>query len=264
MTRIALAVEYDGSAFHGWQTQEDGVRTVQTELEKALSRVADHPLAVVCAGRTDAGVHATGQVCHFDSGADRDMKAWVMGGNRFLPDDVTLAWAVPVADDFHARFSAVRRRYRYVIYNHATPPALFRRQVTWNYRPLDLERMREAAAHLRGTHDFTSYRSVHCQAKSPVKTLHHIQLIQRGPLIILEVEANAFLMHMVRNIAGVLMSIGAGRRPPDWARQVLHARDRRQGGVTAPPYGLYLVGIGYPARFRLPKAPAGPLWMADL
>lgn len=264
MTRIALAVEYDGSAFHGWQTQEDGVRTVQTELEKALSKVADHPLAVVCAGRTDAGVHATGQVCHFDSDADRDMKAWVMGGNRFLPDDITVAWAVPVADQFHARFSAVRRRYRYVIYNHATPPALFRKQVTWNYRPLDLERMREAAAPLHGTHDFTSYRSVHCQAKSPVKTLHRLQLHRRGPLIILEVEANAFLMHMVRNIAGVLMSIGAGRHDPDWARRVLEARDRREGGVTAPPFGLYLVDIGYPEHFELPAPPAGPLWLADL
>ncbi|MBF1801537.1 tRNA pseudouridine(38-40) synthase TruA [Alloalcanivorax profundimaris] len=264
MTRIALAVEYDGSAFHGWQTQQPGVRTVQEEVEKGLSRVADHPVTLICAGRTDAGVHATGQVCHFDSDADRDMKAWVMGGNRFIPDDVAIRWAVPVDDDFHARFSAHRRCYRYVIYNHPRPPALFRRQVTWNHRPLDVDAMARASQHLVGTHDFTSYRSVHCQAKSPVKTLTRFQIHRRGPLIVLEVEANAFLMHMVRNMAGVLMSIGAGHRDPDWARQVLEARDRTQGGVTAPPYGLYLVEIGYPEAFPLPDHPRGPLWLADL
>lgn len=263
MSRIALAVEYDGSAFRGWQTQEAGVRTVQSELEKALSRVANHPVTVSCAGRTDAGVHATGQICHFDSDAARGMKAWLMGGNRFLPGDVTLGWAVPVPESFHARFSAMRRRYRYVIYNHATPPALFRKQVTWNYRPLDVAAMAEAAGYLQGTHDFTSYRSVHCQAKSPVKTLHRVTLHRRGPLIVLDVEGSAFLMHMVRNMAGVLMSIGAGYQPPEWARQVLEARDRRQGGVTAPPFGLYLVEIGYPDQFELPTPPAGPLWLAD-
>ena len=262
MTRIALMVEYDGSRFHGWQTQRDGVRTVQSELEAALSRVADHPVTLICAGRTDAGVHGTGQICHFDSAAARDMKAWVMGGNRFLPDDVAIGWAVPVSERFHARFSAMRRRYRYVIYNHSTPPALFRRQVTWNHRPLDVDAMNAAAAQLLGTHDFTSYRSAQCQAKSPVKTLHGISLQRRGELIVLEVEANAFLMHMVRNIAGVLMSIGAGYQPVDWAAQVLAARDRRAGGVTAPPYGLYLVAVGYPEEFDLPKVADGPLWLA--
>ncbi|WP_416390905.1 tRNA pseudouridine(38-40) synthase TruA [Alloalcanivorax xenomutans] len=261
MTRIALAVEYDGSRFHGWQTQEDGVRTVQWHLELALSRVADHPVTLICAGRTDTGVHATGQVCHFDSNANRDMKAWVMGGNRFLPDDVAVRWAVPVSDDFHARFSAFRRCYRYVIYNAGAPPALFRRQVTWNHRPLDVQRMADAARALVGTHDFTSYRCVHCQAKSPVKTLHRLDIRQRGRMIILEVEANAFLMHMVRNIAGVLMAIGAGHQPVEWAAEVLAARDRREGGVTAPPYGLYLVDIGYPDQFELPREPLGPLWL---
>lgn len=264
MTRIAVAVEYDGSAFHGWQAQEEGVRTVQGELEKALSRVADHPVTLICAGRTDAGVHATSQICHFESDAAREMKSWVLGGNRFAADDVTLRWAVPVPDDFHARFSAMRRCYRYVIYNHATPPALFRRQVTWNHRPLDVEAMAEAAQYLIGEHDFTSYRSVHCQAKSPVKTLHRLRIHRQGPLIILQVEANAFLMHMVRNMAGVLMTIGAGRHPPQWARQVLEARDRRQGGVTAPPFGLYLVDIGYPEQFALPREPLGPLWLGNL
>ncbi|GAA5121289.1 tRNA pseudouridine(38-40) synthase TruA [Alloalcanivorax gelatiniphagus] len=264
MTRIAVAVEYDGSGFHGWQTQQPGVRTVQQVVETALSRVADHPVTLICAGRTDTGVHATGQVCHFDSDAPRDMKAWLMGGNRFLPDDAAIRWAVPIDDDFHARFSAYRRRYRYVIYNHATPPALFRRQVTWNYRPLDVEAMTAASRHLIGTHDFTSYRSVHCQAKSPVKDLTRFEIRRHGEMIVLEVEANAFLMHMVRNMAGVLMAIGAGYRPPEWAAEVLEARDRTRGGVTAPPYGLYLVEIGYPERFALPREPLGPLWLSGL
>lgn len=263
MTRVALCVEYDGSRYHGWQTQQPGVATVQERLEQALSRVADSPVRVVCAGRTDTGVHATGQVVHFDTDAVREEKAWVMGGNANLPDDIAVRWARAVPEDFHARFAAFSRRYRYVIYNHPVPPALFRRQVTWNYRSLDITRMRAALPALRGEHDFTSYRSVHCQAKSPVKTLHHLELFEYGKLLVLEAEANAFLMHMVRNIAGVLMAIGTGQREPEWAAQVLAARDRRQGGVTAPPFGLYLVHIGYPDAFDLPREPLGPLWLPD-
>jgi tRNA pseudouridine38-40 synthase len=263
MTRIALCVEYDGSHYHGWQTQQPGVATVQERVEAALSSVADHPVSVVCAGRTDTGVHATGQVVHFDTSASRANKSWVFGANANLPDDISVRWATEVPDSFHARFSAVSRRYRYLIYNHPVRPALFNNQVTWNHRPLDAGPMREALAHLRGTHDFTSYRSVHCQAKSPVKTLHHLALYQYDELLVLEVEANAFLMHMVRNIAGVLMSIGTGRHEPEWAGQVLAARDRRQGGVTAPPFGLYLVEIGYPGTFSLPRHPRGPLWLPD-
>lgn len=263
MTRFVLCVEYDGSRYHGWQTQEPGVATVQENLEKALSRVADRPVQVICAGRTDTGVHATGQVVHFDTDAVRDEKAWVMGTNTHLPDDIAVRWARSVPEDFHARFSAFSRRYRYVIHNHRVRPALFRRQVTWNHRPLDVARMRAALPALRGEHDFTSYRCVHCQAKSPVKTLHHLALHEHGSLLVLEAEANAFLMHMVRNIAGVLMTIGAGKRPPEWAGEVLAARDRRQGGVTAPPFGLYLVHIGYPEAFSLPDEPLGPLWLPD-
>lgn len=261
--RVALGVEYDGTNFRGWQTQQAGVRTVQEELERALSRVANQPITVVCAGRTDAGVHGTGQVAHFDTTAPRAMKSWVMGGNTNLPGDISVRWAVPVEEDFHARFAAMSRRYRYVIYNHGRPPGLFRHQVTWNHRPLDVSAMQEAAALLEGEHDFSSYRSVHCQAKSPVKTVHSLRLYQQGQLIILEAHANAFLMHMVRNIAGVLMSIGAGKRPVSWSRQVLEARDRRQGGVTAPPYGLYLVDIEYPPQFQLPREPLGPIWLPD-
>lgn len=263
MARIALGIEYDGTDFRGWQTQQPGVRTVQECLEAALSKVANHPVAVVCAGRTDAGVHGTGQVVHFDSDAPREMKSWIMGANTNLPRDVTVRWAVPVDDGFHARFSAVSRRYRYVIYNHARPPALYRNQVTWNYRPLDVAAMREAAGYLVGEHDFTAYRSVHCQAKSPLKTMHSLTLYEHGKVLVLEAHANAFLMHMVRNIAGVLMSVGAGKKPPHWAREVLEGRDRRKGAATAPPFGLYLVEIEYPDSFALPKDSLGPLWLPD-
>lgn len=261
--RIALGVEYDGSRYHGWQRQEPGVATVQGELEAALSRVANTEVRVVCAGRTDAGVHATGQVVHFDTDVERDNKSWVFGANANLPDDVAVRWATRVPEHFHARFSAVSRQYRYVICSDPVRPALYRHQVTWNYRHLDIERMRAALVHLRGRHDFTAYRSVHCQAQSPVRTLEHLALHQQGPLLVLEARADAFLMHMVRNIAGVLMSIGSGRREPDWAGEVLAGRDRRAGGVTAPPWGLYLVRIGYPDEFDLPADRVGPLWLPD-
>lgn len=263
MTRIALGIEYDGSRYHGWQTQQPGVATVQTEVEAALSRVADHPLSVVCAGRTDTGVHATDQVVHFDSDAPRELKSWVFGANANLPSDISVRWARPVSDDFHARFSAVSRCYRYVICNDPVRPALFNRQVTWNYRPLDIQRMREALPALTGTQDFTSYRSVHCQAKSPVRTMHRLALHRHGNLLVLEVHADAFLMHMVRNVAGVLMHIGAGQARPEWAAEVLAARDRRRGGVTAPPRGLYLVEIEYPEHFGLPRLPRGPCWLEE-
>lgn len=261
MTRIALGIEYDGTDFRGWQTQQPSVRTVQSCLEEGLSKVANHPVQVICAGRTDAGVHGTGQVVHFDSAAPREMKSWVRGGNTNTPHDITVRWAQPVSDEFHARFSAVSRRYRYVIYRNGQPPALYRNHVTWNHRPLDVEKMREAAAYLLGEHDFSAYRCVHCQAKSPIKTMHDITLQEQGAVLVLEVHANAFLMHMVRNIAGVLMAIGAGKYPPIWAKEVLASRDRRQGGVTAPPFGLYLVEIEYPQQFDLPKPALGPLWL---
>lgn len=262
MTRIALGIEYDGSAYHGWQSQlQEGIATVQETLERALSNVADHPVGVICAGRTDAGVHGTGQVVHFDTSAQRDSKAWVYGGNSNLPGDISVRWATPVADDFHARFSAVSRRYRYVIYNHPVRPALFHRQLSWNFRPLDMAPMQQAANSLLGTHDFSAYRGVQCQAKSPIKTVHSLELYRQGATLVIEIEANAFLMHMVRNIAGVLMAIGAGLKPVSWAAEVLASRDRTAGGVTAPAYGLYLVGVGYPAQFSLPAPVYGPAWL---
>lgn len=263
MPRIALGVEYDGSRYHGWQAQDSGVPTIQAEVEKALSRVANHPVQVLCAGRTDKGVHASGQVVHFDSDAPRDMHSWVMGANTNLPREIGIRWAQPVADDFHARYRAFNRCYRYVIFNSRVRPALFSHQVSWCYRPLDIDAMRQAAASLLGTHDFSAFRGVQCQAKTPVKTLERLDLRRQGRLIILEARADAFLMHMVRNIAGVLMAIGAGEASPAWARQVLDGRDRTLGGVTAPPGGLYLVAIGYPEQYRIPTPPPGPLWLED-
>ncbi len=249
--RIALGVEYDGRDFHGWQLQE-GVPTVQEALEGALSKVADHPVRVIVAGRTDTGVHALNQVVHFDSGAPRAMRAWVFGCNSQLPRGVSVNWAEPVSDEFHARFSARARRYRYVILNRPTRPAILAGKVTWECRPLDVERMREAALHLLGEHDFSAYRALGCQAKSPVRTIHRLTLERRGDLVVLETEANGFLHHMVRNIAGVLMAIGMGKAEPAWARVVLESRDRTLGGVTAPPDGLYFVAVRYPEPYRFP------------
>ncbi|MFB9885392.1 tRNA pseudouridine(38-40) synthase TruA [Balneatrix alpica] len=264
LMRVALGVEYDGSQFHGWQAQKFAVASVQAELEAALSKVAAEPISVICAGRTDTGVHASEQVVHFDTHVTRDMRAWILGTNSNLSRHVSVRWATPVSMDFHARFSAVERQYRYVIYNHSVQPALFNRHLTWTHKPLNVERMQQAANYLLGTHDFTSYRAVQCQAKSPVRTLHELSVQRFGDYIVLNVRANAFLHHMVRNLAGVLMKIGAGEAEPTWAREVLQARDRRLGGVTAPPFGLYLVRAGYPEHFLLPQEAPGPSFIKAL
>lgn len=252
MQRIAVGVEYDGSAFSGWQWQ-DGARSVQDEVEKALGKVADHPVRVACAGRTDAGVHATGQVVHFDTTAVRAPKSWIFGANSNLSKHVAVLWVKDVSSEFHARFSAVRRRYRYVIVNRGIRPTFLAGRTTWEYRPLDVGAMSEAAQCLVGSHDFSSFRALACQAKSPVREIHSLEVSRHGEFIVLEVEANAFLHHMVRNIAGVLMDIGAGKQPTAWAREVLLARDRTLGGVTAQPGGLYLVKVYYPEQFDLPQ-----------
>lgn len=258
--RIALGIEYDGSRYHGWQLQ-DGVTTVQACVEAALSRVADEPVRVVCAGRTDTGVHAAAQVVHFDTGAERTERSWVFGANANLPKDVSVLWARPVPEAFHARFKAERRRYRYVIFNRSVRPTFLQHRVVWEYRPLDAQRMAEAAVHLVGEHDFSSYRALACQAHSPVRTLHRLDVSREGELVFLDLEANGFLHHMVRNIAGVLMSIGAGEQPTAWSREVLEHRDRSLGGVTAPPFGLYLTGVDYPAEYGLPRlSPPPTVW----
>jgi len=251
LARIAAGVEYDGSGFHGWQRQRDAA-SVQACVEQALSQVADHPITVSCAGRTDTGVHSRGQVIHFDSIAPRSMRAWVMGGNVNLPPGVCLLWATPVTDDFHARFSAMARSYRYTILNRPSRPALGHAQLTWECRPLDVELMKAGAGYLVGEHDFNAYRALGCQAKSPVRTLHRLDIERRGDMITLDLCANGFLHHMVRNIAGVLMTVGRGEQPPLWVKQVLDGRDRTRGGVTAHPNGLCFLGVDYPAEFGLP------------
>lgn len=262
--RVALGVEYKGSRYRGWQRQLPGVPSVQEELERALSRVAAQPVSLMCAGRTDAGVHASGQVVHFDTQVERPLIAWVMGANANLPGDISVTWAKVMPAHFHARFKACARRYRYVIYNDQIRPAHMAEEVTWNHRPLDVQRMREAAQVLVGTHDFTSFRALKCQAKSPIKTVHHLQVIEHGRMIVLDVRANAFLHHMVRNFAGMLMTVGAGERSVEWVGEALEARDRRLGGVTAHPYGLYLVQVEYPEEFVLPERYLGPHFLSGL
>lgn len=246
-----MGVEYDGSAFHGWQTQ-DRVRTVQQTLEQAVGTVADHCVTVHCAGRTDAGVHALEQVIHFDTRARRSERSWVLGTNVNLPPDVSVLWARPVVPEFHARYRAVARHYRYRILCRGTRSALLRDRAVWVRQDLDLERMRIAAAHLIGEHDFSSFRALACQAKSPVRRVHYLELARSGDLIDLHVGANGFLHHMVRNIAGVLIAVGSGEEDPEWVRELLDLRDRTRGGVTAPPQGLYFVRADYPAEFPLP------------
>lgn len=251
MTRYAMAVEYDGSRFHGWQTQRVGT-TVQATLERAISLVAHHPIAVTAAGRTDTGVHAAFQVVHFDSGAQRVERAWLLGTNTHLPKSAVARWVMPVADDFHARFSAQSRRYRYTIINRFVRPAIGRERLSWIRRPLDVDRMQQASRCLIGLHDFTSFRTVACQAHSPVRDLRRIEFSQEHDLIHMDIEANGFLHHMVRNIIGSLMEVGHGAQPVEWIAEVLAARDRTLAGVTAPPEGLVFVGPRYDRRYGLP------------
>lgn len=258
--RITLGIEYRGTDFCGWQLQP-GVRTVQACVETALSRVAGENIRVICAGRTDTGVHALAQVVHFDSTAARPPRAWVFGANAHLPTDVSVLWAQPAGADFHARFSAQRRHYRYVICNTGIRPAVLASRVTWYYRPLEIAPMQAAALDLVGEHDFSSYRSAACQAKHPVRTIHRLDISRHDRFIVIDIIANAFLHHMVRNIAGVLADIGSGKQAPGWAAEILAARDRTAGGVTAPPEGLYFVGADYPERYRIPFAGTGPgIW----
>lgn len=259
--RIVMGVEYDGSQFSGWQFQNHCDNTVQFVVEKALSKVANENIRVICGGRTDAGVHAAEQVIHFDTSAQRELRGWVYGANTNLPKSVCILWAQPISEDFHARFSAIARQYRYVIFNRPIRPTFLAYRTTWEYRPLDADKMHQAAQALVGEHDFTSYRTVACQAKSPVRNLHWIKVWRQGQYVIIDVEANGFLHHMVRNIAGVLLEIGAGNAPENWAKEVLEHRDRTQGGITAPPYGLYFQKIIYPEEFNLPQLSlASPVW----
>ncbi len=253
-TRIALGVEYDGSAFKGWQAQLDPAQvTVQETLEQALSKIADQPVRVHCAGRTDAGVHAAGQVVHFETTSARPLKAWVQGANSLLPSRVAVRWAQPVPDDFHARFAATSRRYRYTLCNDTVRPALLANFMTVHQWPLAADVMHAAGQYLLGEQDFSAYRAQACQSRTPMRCVTELQVRRKGSLVVIDIEANAFLLHMVRNIMGVLLVIGEGKAPPEWARTVLEGRDRTQAADTAAPAGLSLLRVRYPARFGLPE-----------
>lgn len=256
--RMAFGVSYDGKGYHGWQSQSSGIITIQDCLEKAFSRVADQSVTIFSAGRTDANVHATGQVGHFDTAAFRTDHAWLFGANTYLPHDISVTWVKEVSIGFHARFSAVARRYRYVIYNHPIRPALFRNGVTWHRKPLNVAAMQAGALYLLGTHDFTSFKGADCQSRSPIRELQLLTIKQVGGLVILDVQANAFLMHMVRNMVGSLLQVGDGLKPPEWIKAVLEARDRRAAAATASPNGLYLTQVIYPELFEVLKVTTEP------
>ena len=256
--RVALGLEYDGTDFAGWQIQP-AQRTVQGCLEDALSRVANHSTKTVAAGRTDSGVHALQQVAHFDTDSERSERSWILGLNSNLPNDVNVTWARSVDDDFSARFSALSRSYRYIIFNRVGRSSIHRNRMWWLFSPLDVERMQTAADLLVGHYDFSAFRAKLCQAHSPIKTMEKIQVTRQGDCIAIDVKAQSFLHHMVRNIVGVLVPIGQGIQPVSWARTVLESRDRSQGGITAAPEGLYFVNVEYPEHYKLPTVSAFPV-----
>ncbi len=243
-TRLALGISYRGTAYQGWQRQPGG-RTVQDQVERALSRFVDAPMVTWCAGRTDAGVHAFNQVVHIDSPVTREPFSWVRGTNRYLPSDIALQWCAAVPADFHARYAAQGRRYRYLLLESAVRPALEDGSVGWVFRPLDAQAMRQAAEHLIGEHDFSSFRSSECQARSPIKTLRSLQISRRGAYWRFDVDGSAFLHHMVRNIMGCLVAVGSGRQSPGWLAEVLAARNRDAAAPTFAAEGLYFAGPYY-------------------
>ena len=251
--RIALGIEYDGTSYNGWQRQKTGLG-VQQRLEEALSLVANEQVEVTCAGRTDTGVHASGQVIHFDTSAERSDRGWLLGANSNLPPGISVTWVKPVDDDFHARFSAVSRSYKYLILNRLQRSALHRERAWWVHQPLDEQCMHAAAQALLGEHDFSAFRAAGCQASSAMRDVTKISVTRSGNWVTLDVTANAFLMHMVRNITGTLAVIGRGEAPVEWLAEVLESRDRTAAGVAAPPHGLTLVDVAYPASFGIPPA----------
>lgn len=251
--RIAAGVEYDGRGYYGWQCQyQAGLRTVQGEVETALAKIATHPVKVYCAGRTDTGVHALGQVIHFDTSVQRNPRNWMLGANTFLPDDAKLTWVQPVADHFHARYLAIGRSYRYLVHNHSGRSALwYGRCFEWPVE-LDVDKMNQAARYLHGWQDFSSFRGKDCQAKSPIKLLRKLHAQRYGHWVTIDVEASGFLHNMVRNLVGTLLDIGAGNKPVEWMQEVLDARTRVAAGQSAPPGGLYFMRAQFPDEFDLP------------
>lgn len=258
--RYALGIEYDGTNYCGWQRQNNGIG-VQQRVEEALSKIANEPVEVICAGRTDTGVNATNQVVHFDTAQVRKEVAWTLGVNTHLPPDIAVSWVKQVPEEFHARFSATARQYRYIIYNSRLRSAILHNGLSFCHQPLDENLMHQAAQLLVGRHDFTSYRTVHCQSHSAIRTLYHIKVNRFNNYIVIEVKGNAFLHHMVRNIAGSLMEVGQGDRPVSWIKDVLDAQNRCAAGMTAASAGLYFVDVDYPEQFNIPKRELGPLFL---
>ncbi|WP_074904713.1 tRNA pseudouridine(38-40) synthase TruA [Nitrosomonas communis] len=256
--RVALILEYSGERYHGWQSQPACI-SIQSELETAISRIANCRVGVVAAGRTDAGVHALYQVIHFQTPIWRPMSAWVRGVNALLPDDIAVLWAAEVDETFHARYCAIERRYLYYLLNHPIRPGVSQRKVGWFHKPLELEKMQQAAAMLLGEHDFSAFRTAECQAKDPVRNLTMLEITQNDHFFIFEFRANGFLHHMVRNIVSSLVYIGHGKYPPGWMQLLLQNRDRTLAAPTFSPYGLYLAGISYDAKWNLPPFNQSPL-----
>jgi tRNA pseudouridine38-40 synthase len=250
--RIALGIEYQGYDFYGWQAQAN-LPTIQGHLEAALTKVAAQPITLFCAGRTDAGVHAIGQVVHFDTDAIRTARSWILGASTHLPSSIAVRWAQEVDANFHARYSALSRCYQYIIYNHPVRPAILAKHVTWYHAPLDAERMHQAGQHLLGENDFSSFRSAQCESNSPMRKIQKLKVSRKGSFICIEIQANAFLHHMVRNIVGTLVPIGAGLHPPEWMAIVLQTKDRKKAHETAPATGLYLSRVEYPTQYCFPE-----------
>lgn len=264
MARIVFGIEYVGRNYSGWQSHANQahVPSVQAEVERAITAVAAHPVTTICAGRTDSGVHASGQIVHCDVVAIRSAYAWVNGCNRYLPDDIRVLWMREVPEEFNARRSAISRQYKYVVYNNPIRPSLLRDYVSWHYDHLDIDIMQQAAQYWVGKHDFSSFRAAGCQSKSPVREVKMITVTRRGEMVIIDILANAFLYHMVRNMVGVLLQIGSNKCAIDWAQQVLMAKCRTKAGITAPPQGLYLTEVIYPEEFQIPQQ-RSDLWFIN-
>jgi tRNA pseudouridine38-40 synthase len=252
VVKIALGIEYQGTQYCGYQRQLD-CPTVQGNLERALSSIANEPIGLTCAGRTDTGVHAVGQVVHFETASIRQLKAWVQGANTKLPLDIRISWAKEVGEDFHARFSAGSRQYRYVIYNRGVNSAVLANRVTWIYSHLDVDKMHQGAQALLGHHDFSSFRASGCQANNALRTIESVSVSRKGNFVFIDIQANAFLHHMVRNIAGTLFQLGLSEKPVEWVAELLTLMDRTKAAGTAPASGLYFVNAFYPEQYEIPK-----------
>lgn len=262
MKTIALGIEYNGSNYCGWQKQLHSP-SVQENLENILSDIGDSPISVFCAGRTDTGVHATGQVVHFQSIKERPNRAWLLGSNTKLPDDIAVRWVKSVPDNFHARFSATARRYRYIIVNSDARPAINNAGLTWVRQPLDVAKMNKACKYFLGEQDFSAFQASSCQSPTSRRNIHHMFVEKQGDYLIIDIKANAFLHHMVRNIAGTLIQIGRGIKPVSWTEELLLSKDRNLAAATASAKGLYLVHVEYPKDFGIPKMPMGPLFIPE-